>query len=134
MPSRWVIAALRSVPVLVVEDHGASARMLSALLTAAGAKVLAVDTAQAALTALETFPARVLIVDLVLPDADGLALVRTLKADAKTRHIACIAVTVMNDRDTERSAYEAGCVAYVAKPVDTDNFATLVAKQLEGMK
>lgn len=134
MPSRWVIAALRNVPVLVVEDHGASARMLAALLTVAGAKVRAVDTAEAALTTLETFPARVLIVDLVLPRTDGLALVRALKADEKTRHIVCIAVTVMNDRETERSAYEAGCVAYFGKPVDTDNFATLVAEQLEGMK
>ena len=122
--------ALDGVAVLVVEDHPPSARMLSALLTAAGADVKTVEDAESAVAVLDAFRARVVVVDLVLPGTSGLALVQTIKADARTRDIVCIAVTVLNGQDGERAALAAGCAAYVRKPIDTDTFVALVARHL----
>jgi len=129
-PSR----ALEGIPVLVVEDHPASARMLAALLGAAGAVVKIADSAEAALVALLDFRPRLLLVDLVLPGDSGIGLVIQLKADPKTQGIVCIAMTVVNGPELARAAKDAGCVAYIRKPFDTDTLAASLAKHLEGMK
>lgn len=123
---------LVGVPVLVVEDHPASARMTAALLRAAGAQVRIVGTAEAAMTLLETFLPRAIVIDVVLPGVGGLEFVTLLKADARTQDIVCIAVTVVNGHDLERAAMDAGCAAYLRKPIDTDNFASLLATHLRG--
>lgn len=122
---------LEGAPILVVEDHPASGRMLAAVLTAAGAVVTTVDTAEKAVAVARATPPRVAVVDLVLPGAGGLTLVEALKAAPETRAVVCIAVTVMNGEELERSARAAGCAAYVRKPIDTETFAALVARLLE---
>jgi len=122
--------ALDGVAVLVVEDHLPSARMLSALLTAAGADVKRVEDAESAAAVLDAFRPSVVVVDVVLPGTSGLALVETIKADVRTRNIVCIAVTVLNGPESERVALAAGCAAYVRKPIDTDTFVALVARHL----
>jgi len=123
---------LEGVSVLVVEDHAASARMIAALLAAAGAQVELAESVAAAQELLDRVLPRVLVVDLVLAETGGLALVSALKANPTTRDIVCIAMTVLNGGDCERAAYDAGCAAYVRKPVDVDTFANLLAKHLEG--
>src|SRR5688572_15566039 len=95
---------LNDVPVLVVEDHAASARMTAAVLSAAGARVRTVGTAEDAMTLLETFLPRAIVIDVVLPGVGGLEFVTLLKADARTRDIVCIAVTVVNGRELEQAA------------------------------
>jgi CheY-like chemotaxis protein len=123
---------LQGVTVLVVEDHSASARMTAALLAAASAQVRTVGTAEAALSLLETFLPRVVVVDLVLPGIGGIELVTMLKANDRTRDIVCVAVTVINGHDLEQAARNAGCADYLRKPLDTDTFASTIAKHLRG--
>lgn len=122
---------LDGVSLLLVEDDPASSRLYTAVLSAAGAKVTTVETALAALETLQTFLPRVLLVDIVLPDSNGLALVKVLKADDRTRGIVCIAITVLNGPDTERAARDAGCSDYVRKPVDSEALAALIASHLK---
>ena len=68
--------------------------------------------------------------DLQLPDIDGLAATRLLKADPKTRHIPVIALTafaMQRDKDQTRAA---GCDGYVAKPIRYKEFFAEVDRVL----
>jgi CheY-like chemotaxis protein len=125
----WSLAGVR---ILVVEDDPASARMLALLLTSAGAEVRVACSAFAALEILAVYPARVLIVDLVLPHMSGLALARTIKDTSPTGDLIVIAVSVVDGPETERRALASGCSAYVHKPIDTDAFIQVVADLLRG--
>jgi len=108
--------------------------MLAALLGAAGAVVQTAGSAEAALAMVTDFTPRLLLVDVVLPGDSGIGLVSTLKADQKTQGIVCVAMTVVNGEELAQAAKDAGCAAYIRKPVDTDTLAASLAKHLEGMK
>jgi CheY-like chemotaxis protein len=124
------IRPLIDVPILVVEDHPASGRLFAAVLTAAGAVVHTVSSASAAVAVLGELRPRVILVDIFLADSNGLALVKMLKADVRTRSIVCIAITVLNGIDLERAALDAGCAALVRKPIDVESLPTLIKSHL----
>jgi CheY-like chemotaxis protein len=58
--------------------------------------------------------------DVKMADLDGFSATRRLAADASTKSIPVIAVTASALGDTRKAAREAGCVAYLPKPVRAD--------------
>ncbi len=113
---------LRGLPVLIVEDDRSSARLLSALTGWAGCETRVAYNAEEGLAALETFPAQVVVVDLVLPGMSGLLMARLLKSDPTKQAIVILAVSGVEDPSVAQLAREAGCSAYVPKPIDTELF------------
>jgi CheY-like chemotaxis protein len=120
--------ALAGVPILVVDDDPPSARLVRVLLAGAGANVRTAYSAEEALDLLREFPARLFVVDLVLPGMNGFVLARQLKA--ATPHVVIVAISVVHGAETERRALESGCVALIHKPIDVNSFAQTVAGHL----
>ena len=118
---------LHGVRVLVVEDDPGSAKLAALLLTKAGAEVSTAGDASAALSALAAPVPDLIVLDLVLPDTSGFALARALQQDPRTREVAIVAVSALNGPTTQRAALEAGCVAYLHKPIDSETFAATLA-------
>lgn len=100
--------------VLIVDDD-CDARVLYAThLEHAGLDVLTVANARHAIAAAETFQPDVIVMDLAMPDMDGFAATRHLKASPRTADIPVIAVTAApTSREAARAA---GCDAFLAKP------------------
>ena len=65
---------------------------------------------------------RVILLDLKLPKLDGLAVLRRLKSDDRTRSIPVVVVTSSNQDPDIKTAYELGANSYVVKPVDFESF------------
>lgn len=107
------------VNVMVVEDEPTSRKLICMVLEAEGYQVTRAETAETALHFLRRNQPDVIILDLKLPDLDGLALTRQLKRDAKTSHIRVIAITANADRWSQEQAMHAGCDLYIVKPIDT---------------
>jgi CheY-like chemotaxis protein len=118
---------LCDVPVLLIEDDSANARLLSLLLRSEGARVGLASTAEAGLASLQLVWPRVIVLDLILPRMSGLLFVEQLKANPQTRDIPIVAVTSMNGPDAKRLVLDAGCAAYIRKPIDVETFAQIVA-------
>lgn len=113
--------------VLVVDDHELSRKLLQRVLGRDGHSVEAVPTLAAGQAAAVASAPDVVILDLHLADGDGLDLVRRLRGDARTagaRIVACTAAAASAD---ERRAFQAGCDAFIGKPIDTRAFGRLVA-------
>jgi CheY-like chemotaxis protein len=103
--------------VLVIEDEPINLELMTALVEAMGCRVLAVSTPEEGLAAAVSDLPDVILTDVQLPGMDGYAVTRRLKADPRTAHIPVIAVTAQALPGEEDRAREAGCTAYLSKPV-----------------
>jgi CheY-like chemotaxis protein len=108
-----------SEDILVVDDNPANAKLVAYLLTSKGYKVRVVSNADEAIAAVaERVPALILM-DLQLPGVDGLTLTRKFKAEPRTHATFIVAFTAYAMKGDELRAREAGCDAYITKPIDT---------------
>ena len=116
--------------VLVVDDNAVNRRLLQVLLRSRGYEVCEAASATEAFATLKEKPPHVILMDLRLPGMDGLAATRTLKADPATSEIPVVAVTSYAMKGDEEKARDAGCCAYVTKPIDKALFLETVARVL----
>lgn len=123
-------ASLHGTRVLIVDDDPASVRLLRATLAGEGCQLESATDGKSALQTIERAPPDVLLLDLVLPDTSGLNLIRTLRADPATRDIVIVVVSGHNGHATEAAVLQAGCSAYVRKPLDPITFPQFLASQL----
>lgn len=113
--------------ILVVDDNPQNAKLVSFLLSARGYSVRTAGTADEALAILEREVPQLILMDLQLPGMDGLTLTRKLKADPKTQNIFIVALTAYAMKGDEARAREAGCDAYITKPIDTRSLPAQLA-------
>ena len=102
--------------VLLVDDSELVTAALALLLTETGHHVRTAATVAAALAAAREATPDVLLLDLTLPDGDGLEVVRALAAEGRSPR-AAVALTGHDDPETAARCREAGCVAVLVKPV-----------------
>jgi CheY-like chemotaxis protein len=107
------------IKILVVEDQPTELKLAVHVLSSAGHEVDRAIAAEQALAAIEANRPTVILLDLSLPGMDGLTLARKLKSDPSTSDILIVAVTSYPEKFTMAEALEAGCDAYLHKPVST---------------
>jgi two-component system, OmpR family, KDP operon response regulator KdpE len=103
--------------LLLVEDDEPARRLLEAYLVRRGYRVDGVSTATEALRAWDAHRADLILLDLGLPDADGIEVVRKVRREATTP------IVILSARGAERdkiAALEAGADDYLTKPFGTD--------------
>jgi CheY-like chemotaxis protein len=104
--------------ILIVEDERFSVALLKEALVRAGYKVIfAKHGADGVAKAKRDLPDLV-IMDMNMPEMTGWEAIRQLKADTATGKIPVIALTSAQTAGDRDEAYEAGCDAYEAKPID----------------
>lgn len=104
--------------ILIVEDNEDNRRLAGKRLRASGHTLLEVTRGAEAMDRIRADRPDVVLLDLQLPDIDGLELVRQVRAEpdiADTVIVACTAFAMMSDR---KKALDAGCNGYIPKPVD----------------
>ena len=103
-------------PILIVDDEPANLAILRGVLRGEYHLMFARSGTDALSLALEHHPSLVLL-DIQMPDMDGYAVCRALKADPRTEGIPVIFVTALSDLGKEEIGFAAGCVDYLTKPV-----------------
>ncbi|HYO88277.1 MAG TPA: response regulator, partial [Candidatus Limnocylindrales bacterium] len=71
-----------------------------------------------------------ILMDLSMPDVDGLTATRTLRAFPETQYIPIIAVTANVMQADKTRTLAAGCAGYIGKPIDVDKFPQEVLSYL----
>ena len=114
--------------VLVVEDFEDNRFMMRRLLEMSGYRVVeAVNGNQAVEAAAREHP-DIILMDLSLPQLDGLAATRRIRERQGTHRVPIVAVSAHDSADFHAEALAAGCNEYVTKPIDFDQLVNLLSR------
>lgn len=104
--------------ILVVEDDAVNRMLLVRSLERYGHAVTAVANGREALELLSRQPADVVLLDIVMPELDGVSVLRQIKADSDLRHIPVIMISAVDEVESVISCIELGADDYLTKPFD----------------
>ncbi len=110
---------MTSRTILIVDDNPSNMKLVSFLLTAKGYSVRTAASALEAIDSIKEQVPQLILMDLQMPQMDGLTLTRKLRSEPATQHVPIVAVTAYAMKGDERRAIEAGCDGYITKPIDT---------------
>lgn len=118
--------------ILVIEDNPANLKLTRVILERANYIVTAAENAHDGLAAARTVKPDAILMDIQLPDMDGLQATSLLKADPATASIPVVALTAFAMKGGEEAhILAAGCDAYMSKPFRYADLLDLV-EQLVG--
>jgi DNA-binding response OmpR family regulator len=115
--------------ILVVEDEESLLRLESILLSSKGFNVVGVKDGISALAAIPAENPDLVILDIMLPEMDGIEVCRRIKADPATAAIPVVMLTAKKSRQDIDAGTEAGASAYITKPFKT----AMVIEVIEGL-
>jgi len=116
--------------ILVIEDSPVNMALTTAILEHAGHFILQAETATDGIEIARREQPDLVLMDLQLPDIDGLAATRILKVDPRTSGTRVIALTAFAMKGDEDETRAAGCDGYVTKPMRYKEFLAAVERVL----
>ena len=125
---------MSEILVLVVDDYVDSREMCAEYLTLCGFRVEQASSGAEALEKAAGIGPDVVLMDLSLPDIDGLEVTRRLKAESATANIAIIALTGHAMGEHAEKARAAGCVSFLVKPCPPDDMVAEIKRVLGAEK
>ena len=112
-------AGLGNTRVLIVDDDRDTGEVMRIILDAQGARTAIASTVAEGLATLETFRPDVILSDIGLPDEDGYAFIRKVRALPADHggHVSAVAATAHVQASDRERAFNAGFHAFLAKPI-----------------
>src|SRR6267378_6575867 len=118
--------------ILVIDDESEIREGLELLLTGEGYGVSCAGTGESGLAKLEERPFDLLLLDVSLPDRNGLDLLKEIRR--RDPHLAVVLITAYGSIDMARAAFKSGALDYITKPWSNDELLIQVAHAVEGRR
>lgn len=125
-------ASPSAIDVLIAEDDPDIRASLRFALRHAGYTCAEADNGADAVAMTRFRPPRLLLLDLMMPALDGLAVARQVHADPRTAAVPICCLTARADAVARREAARAGCTVFLTKPAPTEVILDSVALALAG--
>jgi len=117
--------------VLVVDDDPEIVTFLATLLELEGIESQVATSANAALAMLDRAgPPQLVLLDIAMPDRDGLDLCRALKRDPRTRDVPVFVVSARPGKDVVERALAAGAEEFIRKPFENHELIARIRTRL----
>ena len=117
--------------VLVVDDIPKNLQVVGAMLRSDGYELMAATSGAQALEGVRVQVPDLILLDLMMPEMDGLEVCRRFKADPAVRNIPIIFLTASNEMEHLVQGFEAGAVDYITKPFNAPELLARVRTHLE---
>ena len=116
--------------ILIVEDSPQNMRLMEMTLKAKNYTLLKATDGEEALDMATRERPDLIIMDVQLPKLNGLEVTRKLRDTVEFSHIPIIAITAFAMKGDKEKAIEAGCDAYLPKPINTRQLPGMIAEML----
>jgi two-component system cell cycle response regulator DivK len=117
--------------ILLVEDDFMNMRLAQHVLEAEGYSVVKATTGWEALDQIKTGLPDLILMDIQLPDIDGMTLARIIRANEAARETVILAMTAFAMKGDREKILKTGCNGYISKPINVENFISTVRKYLD---
>lgn len=117
--------------ILVVDDTVASLRLISRMLEGGGYSVSLAESGELALSAAESKPPELVLLDVRMPGLDGFEVFRRLKAGPGTAEIPVIFLTASSDPEDCVTGLKLGAVDFISKPFNREGLLAKVGTHVE---
>ena len=114
--------------ILIIEDNPMNMELATDLLETSGYFVLQAGAAEEGIELARAESPDLILMDISLPDMDGLEATGVLKQDPATANINVVALSAHAMKGDEEKALAAGCSGYITKPINTKQFPKEVAR------
>ena len=116
--------------ILVVDDDADTCALVSTLLGREGYETRRALSGPEALAIVEQEPVTLVLLDVVMPQMDGFAVIEALRRSRAGRHVPVILLTGRNDLDTRQEGMQRGVSEFLTKPIDKNELYARVRAQL----
>ena len=118
--------------ILVVEDNERNMRLFCDVLQASGYRTLEATTGESAVALAVDHGPDLVLMDIQLPDIDGVEALGRLRADERSASLPVLALTAQAMEGDRERFLAAGFDGYLSKPVNIADFITTVKRYCEG--
>lgn len=123
-------AVARQPLVLVVDDNEDNLSLLAFLVEQLDCQIITAIDGKTALDLMENHQPTLILLDMMLPDLDGLEVLYRIRQNPVNAKIPVIAVTAMARAQDRERILSAGCNEYVTKPYNVDEIEALMRRYL----
>jgi len=116
--------------LLIVDDLPANLKVLRGVLDSLGHQMMFATSGQQALDRVANTPPDLILLDLMMPDMDGLEVCHALQQSPQTAHIPVIFLTASHEDDHLKQAFAVGAVDYITKPFRSDELLARIQTHL----
>jgi two-component system cell cycle response regulator DivK len=120
-----------SKTILYIEDNPQNMRLVKKMLRVGGYDMLEASDGISGVNKAQSERPDLILMDINLPDIDGIEATRRLKADPEMAHVPIIALTANAMHGDRERFLNAGCDGYLAKPVTKNELLNMVAHFVE---
>lgn len=120
--------------ILAIDDDPSMLDIYEHGLAPMGHTVTCMPGPRQALKYLESNSADIILMDIMMPDQDGISLMRDIRSSAKTSHIPILAVSGLSDAATLNDALLFGASDYIVKPFEIDILETKIRHAMEAAR
>jgi CheY-like chemotaxis protein len=117
--------------IMLVDDSSVNNLLMQNILEEAGYSTLSFSDPNDALLHLRNHQPGLIILDIMMPGADGHEMLEWIKKSSDTQGIPVIMLTARNNQRDRQRSFELGAIDYITKPIDIDD---VVARVTEAMK
>ena len=113
-----------SKTILIAEDNPTNMKLLNDILGFKGYVIIQANNGKIALDKIRENKdiLNLVLMDLQLPEMDGISVIKAVKSDNATKHIPIFVISAYAMENDIKNAMDAGCDQYITKPINVENF------------
>jgi len=120
--------------ILIVEDNEKNRKLARDVLQAKGYQTLEAETGEEGVRLAKERRPELVLMDIQLPGIDGIAAMKRIRTDERTKHIPTVALTASVMTGDRERFNEAGFDGFIAKPIDVKTLPATVRGYLEAKR
>ncbi|HRQ23162.1 MAG TPA: response regulator [Anaerolineales bacterium] len=118
--------------ILIVDDDAETTQLLEAILDTGGHEPFAINESTNALSTVETVMPDLILLDIMMPQINGIAVCKLLKSDTRFNRIPVIMISALSDEGTKKDASNAGAEKFITKPILPSDLLRQIDELLPG--